>query len=120
MYTSGQNTQHRILPHPLLLPSPLLLLLRCPPQVVYGHLDDPEHQELQRGVSYLKLRPGARVFLEGVWGRGDGGGGGARVCFVVRVWRYCRGQCVGSAGQSKLDRTACWAQGAACCIMWRK
>jgi hypothetical protein len=27
-------------------------------QVVYGHLDDPEHQELQRGVSYLKLRPG--------------------------------------------------------------
>lgn len=26
-------------------------------KVVYGHLDDPEHQELQRGVSYLKLRP---------------------------------------------------------------
>eukprot|EP00882_Tetradesmus_deserticola_P001894 GHRQ01002032.1.p2 GENE.GHRQ01002032.1~~GHRQ01002032.1.p2 ORF type:complete len:346 (+),score=156.95 GHRQ01002032.1:455-1492(+) len=26
-------------------------------KVVYGHLDDPEGQELQRGVSYLKLRP---------------------------------------------------------------
>lgn len=26
-------------------------------KVVYGHLDDPEHQELQRGLSYLKLRP---------------------------------------------------------------
>lgn len=26
-------------------------------KVVYGHLDDPEHQEIQRGVSYLKLRP---------------------------------------------------------------
>lgn len=28
-----------------------------PPQVVYGHLDDPEHQDIQRGVSYLRLRP---------------------------------------------------------------
>lgn len=27
-------------------------------QVVYGHLDDPESQELKRGVSYLRLRPG--------------------------------------------------------------
>ncbi len=27
-------------------------------QIVYGHLDDPEGQELERGVSYLKLRPG--------------------------------------------------------------
>lgn len=26
-------------------------------KVVYGHLDDPENQELVRGVSYLKLRP---------------------------------------------------------------
>jgi aconitate hydratase len=26
-------------------------------KVVYGHLDDPEKQELKRGVSYLKLRP---------------------------------------------------------------
>ncbi|WIA43686.1 hypothetical protein OEZ86_010120 [Tetradesmus obliquus] len=26
-------------------------------KVVYGHLDDPEGQELERGVSYLKLRP---------------------------------------------------------------
>ena len=26
-------------------------------KVVYGHLDDPEGQEIQRGVSYLKLRP---------------------------------------------------------------
>ena len=29
-------------------------------KVVYGHLDDPEHQEIQRGVSYLRLRPGTR------------------------------------------------------------
>ncbi len=27
-------------------------------QVVYGHLDDPQGQDIQRGVSYLKLRPG--------------------------------------------------------------
>ena len=26
-------------------------------QVVYGHLDDPEGQDIQRGVSYLRLRP---------------------------------------------------------------
>jgi len=26
-------------------------------KVVYGHLDDPEGQDIQRGVSYLKLRP---------------------------------------------------------------
>lgn len=30
-----------------------------PAQNVYGHLDDPEHQDIQRGVSYLRLRPGA-------------------------------------------------------------
>jgi hypothetical protein len=30
-------------------------------QVVYGHLDDPKTAELERGVSYLKLRPGASV-----------------------------------------------------------
>ncbi|KAK9837289.1 hypothetical protein WJX81_003731 [Elliptochloris bilobata] len=24
---------------------------------VYGHLDDPEHQDIQRGISYLRLRP---------------------------------------------------------------
>lgn len=29
--------------------------------MVYGHLDDPEGQDLQRGVSYLKLRPGVCV-----------------------------------------------------------
>jgi aconitate hydratase len=29
-------------------------------QVVYGHLDDPENQEIERGVSYLKLRPGTK------------------------------------------------------------
>jgi hypothetical protein len=34
----------------------------CCCQVVYGHLDDPEGQELERGVSYLKLRPGAASF----------------------------------------------------------
>ncbi len=27
-------------------------------QVVYGHLDDPHHQEIIRGKSYLQLRPG--------------------------------------------------------------
>ncbi len=33
--------------------------LRCAlAQNVYGHLDDPEHQDIQRGVSYLRLRPG--------------------------------------------------------------
>lgn len=26
-------------------------------KVVYGHLDDPESQDIQRGVSYLRLRP---------------------------------------------------------------
>lgn len=26
-------------------------------KVVYGHLDDPEGQDIQRGVSYLRLRP---------------------------------------------------------------
>ena len=26
--------------------------------MVYGHLDDPEGQEIKRGVSYLNLRPG--------------------------------------------------------------
>jgi len=26
-------------------------------KVVYGHLDDPHNQEIERGVSYLKLRP---------------------------------------------------------------
>ena len=26
-------------------------------KVLYGHLDDPHHQEIERGVSYLKLRP---------------------------------------------------------------
>ena len=30
-------------------------------QNVYGHIDDPEHQEIQRGVSYLRLRPGDAV-----------------------------------------------------------
>ncbi|XP_045470860.1 probable aconitate hydratase, mitochondrial [Harmonia axyridis] len=26
-------------------------------KVLYSHLDDPEHQEIQRGMSYLRLRP---------------------------------------------------------------
>ncbi|KAL4071678.1 aconitase family-domain-containing protein [Scleroderma yunnanense] len=26
-------------------------------KIVYGHLDDPHHQDIHRGVSYLKLRP---------------------------------------------------------------
>lgn len=28
---------------------------------LYGHLDDPHHQDIQRGVSYLKLRPDVRI-----------------------------------------------------------
>ena len=40
--------------------------LRSPPvepchvylQVVYGHLDEPDTQDIRRGVSYLRLRPG--------------------------------------------------------------
>ncbi len=31
----------------------------CRAQIVYGHLDDPETSGLERGVTYLKLRPGA-------------------------------------------------------------
>jgi hypothetical protein len=26
-------------------------------KIVYGHLDNPHEQDIQRGVSYLKLRP---------------------------------------------------------------
>jgi hypothetical protein len=26
-------------------------------KIVYGHLDDARHQEIERGVSYLRLRP---------------------------------------------------------------
>jgi len=32
-------------------------------KIVYGHLDDPQHQEIKRGVSYLNLRPD-RVALQ--------------------------------------------------------
>ena len=53
-------------PPPAALPSPHLL------QVVYGHLDDPEGQEIKRGVSYLNLRPGGWVAASGgrwlMWG----------------------------------------------------
>lgn len=33
-------------------------------KIVYGHLDNPHEQDIERGVSYLKLRPdvsGARI-----------------------------------------------------------
>ena len=30
-------------------------------KVVYGHLDDPHHQEIVRGKSYLQLLPGAAM-----------------------------------------------------------
>ena len=30
----------------------------CCEQVVYGHLDDPENEDIRRGISYLRLRPG--------------------------------------------------------------
>ena len=26
-------------------------------KIVYGHLDDPHNRDIERGVSYLKLRP---------------------------------------------------------------
>jgi len=43
------------------------IIVGIPCQIVYGHLDDPEHQELKRGVSYLRLRPGApRAALSGI------------------------------------------------------
>lgn len=29
-------------------------------QIVYGHLDEPDKQEITRGVSYLRLRPGEK------------------------------------------------------------
>ena len=32
-------------------------------QVVYGHLDDPEHEDIRRGISYLRLRPGEACSL---------------------------------------------------------
>ena len=35
---------------------PKALLTPC--QVVYGHLDDPENEDIRRGISYLRLRPG--------------------------------------------------------------
>ncbi len=50
----------------LLLPPERLLLGHAAAQVVYGHLDDPEHQDIQRGVSYLNLRPGASPLLAAV------------------------------------------------------
>lgn len=31
-------------------------------QVVYSHLDDPHNQDIERGVSYLRLRPGSIQF----------------------------------------------------------
>ena len=32
-------------------------------KIVYGHLDDPVIQEIERGVSYLKLRPDVSLEL---------------------------------------------------------
>ena len=29
-------------------------------KIVYGHLDNPHEQDIERGVSYLKLRPDVR------------------------------------------------------------
>lgn len=44
--------------------------------MVYGHLDDPENQDIQRGVSYLNLRPGGQLLL--LWGHGGGCQGAGR------------------------------------------
>ena len=32
-------------------------------KILYGHLDDPVNQEIERGVSYLKLRPDVSLEL---------------------------------------------------------
>ena len=32
-------------------------------KILYGHLDDPVNQDIERGTSYLKLRPDASLFL---------------------------------------------------------
>lgn len=32
-------------------------------KIVYGHLDDPHGQDIERGVSYLKLRPDVSVSI---------------------------------------------------------
>lgn len=39
---------------------PETLLTPC--QVVYGHLDDPENEDIRRGISYLRLRPGMLAY----------------------------------------------------------
>jgi len=31
-------------------------------KILYGHLDDPHGQDIERGVSYLRLRPDVREF----------------------------------------------------------
>ena len=33
-------------------------------KILYGHLDDPHGQDIERGVSYLKLRPDVRSLLQ--------------------------------------------------------
>jgi hypothetical protein len=33
-------------------------------QIIYGHLDEPASQEIKRGSSYLKLRPGTNFLLK--------------------------------------------------------
>lgn len=30
-------------------------------KILYGHLDDPHGQDIERGKSYLKLRPDVRI-----------------------------------------------------------
>jgi hypothetical protein len=82
------------------LPFPLL-------QVVYGHLDDPANQEIERGVSYLKLRPGEpRAPRAGAPGGAEGEPRGSRPgrAQAARrarggVWRGAvRGGCAALAG----------------------
>ena len=62
-------------------------------QVVYGHLDDPEGQEIQRGVTYLNLRPG------GCWAYG--GMGGWEKANGCQSWQ-CSGGQAGMPGSSVL------------------
>lgn len=49
---------HAAGPRPSLLsPARLNRPLTLSEKVVYGHLDDPAHQEIERGKTYLRLRP---------------------------------------------------------------
>lgn len=53
----GANT-HSVLVYRLNRP------LTLSEKILYGHLDDPHGQDIERGTSYLKLRPDVRTVPE--------------------------------------------------------